>query len=197
MQHNATAIIPFDPQKLAAALKQTTREVAPVGQFLRMEKSGDWVYGIEQDAVPDNAEFAVNPGGFSHGYICWGEGVKLGEVSVPVTDPIPDTGPVPGGGRGWEFQLGIHIKGTNGTLKDTDMIYRVSSVGGKRAIAGLASLVSEKLIANDAKMVPVITLGSDSYKHKEFGKIFVPVFEVTKWMPMPATEKQKPQAKRK
>ena len=95
----STAVVPFDPSKLAVTLKRVSREAAPNAAFLKMEKSGDWVHGIGQDPVPEATEMLVNPGGFQHGYICWGEGEKLGENVVAVTDVLPDPGPVPPGAQ--------------------------------------------------------------------------------------------------
>jgi hypothetical protein len=182
------SVIPFDPSKLAASLKQVTREVAPTGSFLKMGKDGEWVYGIEQDTVPESAEFMVNPAGFVHGYVVWHEknAEKLFESCLPVTDALPENGPLPAGGKGFEFQLGLHLKGVSGKTKDTDMLFRTSSVGGKRAVAGLASLVSDKLMNGDGKIVPVVTLNTDNYTHKQYGKIYVPMFDIVRWIAMPA-----------
>jgi energy-coupling factor transporter ATP-binding protein EcfA2 len=124
---------------------------------------------------------------------------KLGEVIAPVTDALGDTGPVPGGGKAWEFQLGMHLKGVSGKgeLADMELVYRSSSVGGKRAIGGLALLVSQKLSEGDANMVPVVTLSSESYKHKQYGKIYTPVIDIVKWVPMPKAQAAAPKAEAK
>jgi len=194
----SNAIVPFNAAKLAMALKKTSREAAPSGAFLKMDKTGAWIFGVEEEEVNDTEQFMVNPEGFQHGYVAWGDSEKLGEVIAPVTEQLADTGPVPGGAKGWEFQLGAHFKQTDG---DLDLVYRSSSVGGKRAIAGLASEVSEKLLAGDPKCVAVVTLSSDSYKHKQYGKIYTPVITVFKWIAMPSeaapkTAPAKPAAKK-
>jgi hypothetical protein len=196
----STSVVPFDRNKLAAALKQTSREAAPAASFLRMDKTGSWAFGVEADEVPADAEFAVNPEGFAHGYVAWGEGEKLGEVIGPVTDAIPETGPVPGGARGWEFQLGMSLKGApNSVMAGLDLTYRASSVGGKRAIAALSKQIAERLEEGEDALVPVITLGSDSYKHKQYGKIYNPVFEIVRWVKVEqlVEEAAKPKAKAK
>lgn len=182
-----TAIIPFDPNKLAMSLRQVAREAAPMAAFLKMDKTGAWVYGANTEEVEDGTEFLVNPNGFQHGYVCWAaEGSeKLGEVIAPVSDALGDTGPVPGGGRAWEFQLGMHLKGMKGELADMELVFRSSSVGGKRAIAGLAQQVAQKLADGEQNMVPVVTLSSESYKHKKYGKIYTPVIDIVRWTTMP------------
>ena len=182
----ASDLIPFggngaltDPSKLAAALQNVSREAAPSGLFLRMGKDGVWIVGIEMEPVEDGAEFAVNPAGFGHGWIAWGKAERLGESFVPLTEAAPAPGPLPDGARGWEQQFGMHLRemGSN-----ADLIYRASSVGGKRAIGALAKEVGAKLAAQDAKCVHVVTLGNDSYKHKEYGKIYVPEFTIERWV---------------
>ena len=185
------APVPFNASKLATALKKTSREAAPSGAFLKMDKTGAWIFGVEEEEVSGTDQFIVNPEGFQHGYVAWGESEKLGEMIAPVTEALPETGPVPGGAKGWEFQLGGHFKQKNG---DLDLVYRSSSVGGKRAIAGLASAVSDKLAAGDPKCVAVVTLSSDSYKHKQYGKIYTPVIEIVAWIAMPGENTSAPKA---
>lgn len=181
----STAVIAFDRSKLAVALRQTSQEAAPSSTFLRLSKVGEWVYGAEADEVPEGAQFLVNPAGFTHGFIAWGEGARLGETNVLVTEPLGEPGPVPAGARGWEFQLGCHLKGLTGETKDTELVYRASSVGGKRAIATLSGLVAKKLSDGGDDFVPVVTLDVDSYKHAQYGKIFTPVLKIVKWVKMP------------
>lgn len=183
------AVIPFDAGKLAASLKQVSREAAPLASFLRMNKQGQWTYGLDATIIAKGTEFMVNPSGFQHGYICWSAAAseKLGETAAPVTDALPEPGPVPVGGRGWEFQLGMHLKGLVGPLENLELVYRASSVGGKRAVATLAEQVANRLVTKgETSVVPVIKLDTDSYKHKQYGTIFVPVLTIARWMQIPA-----------
>lgn len=179
-------LIPFagngaltNPSALATALQNVARESAPNGLFLRMGKDGVWIVGIEMEPVEDDAQFAINPSGFGHGWIAWGKAERLGESFVPLTEAVPQPGPLPDGARGWEQQFGMHLRelGTQ-----ADLIYRASSVGGKRAIGALAKEVGARLAAGDAQCVPVVSLSNDSYKHKEYGKIYVPEFIIERWV---------------
>ena len=188
MTEKMNSVIPFDPAKLSRALLATAREVKSGAAFLRMDKTGAWVYGANADEVDMDSRFMVNPAGFQHGHVAWGDSVKLGEYIGPLTDPLPETGPVPGGcERGWEFQLGMHLLGISGEMKDIELVYCASSVGGKRAISELAQLVGNKLAAlpADGKVVPVVELGSDSYKHQKYGKIYTPIIKLVQWTAMP------------
>jgi hypothetical protein len=179
-------LIPFggngslaNPSQLAAALQNVSRESAPNGLFLRMGKDGVWIVGIEMEPVEDGAEFAINPSGFGHGWIAWGKSERLGESFLPLTEPVPQPGALPEGARGWEQQFGMHLREL---ATGADLIYRASSVGGKRAIGALAKEVGARLAEGDPLCVPVVALGHDSYKHKEYGKIYVPEFTIARWV---------------
>lgn len=180
-----SALIKFDPKKLASALKRTAREAAPVAAFLKMDKTGQWVFGANAEEVSEDDKFIVNPEGFQHGYVAWtkGGGDKLGEVMVPVTDPMPEVGEVPSGAGGWEAQLGCHLKRADG--EGSDLIYRSSSVGGKRAIAQLAESVGDKVAEDSDAVFPIITLDSEDYKHAKYGKIYNPIISIVKWVKAP------------
>jgi len=179
-------LIPFgnngalaDPSKLAAALQNVSRETSPSGMFLRMDKTGTWIIGIEMEPVAEGTEFAVNPAGFGHGWIAWGKLERLGESFVPLVEPIPQPGPLPEGARGWEQQFGMHLRDME---SQTDLVFRSSSVGGKRAVGALAKEVGLRMAEGEEALVPVITLGNDSYKHKDYGRIFVPEFTIERWI---------------
>jgi hypothetical protein len=192
--------LPFDVSRMAAALLQSARESVPSVGFLRMDKSGTWIFGIDAEEIEEDQLFAVNPSGFGHGYVCWTNetvptAAKLGESYVPLIEPLPQNGPVPPTGRGWEFQLGFALKGYKGTQDGVDMVYRTSSVGGKRAISMLSKQVGMKLNAYDVNkkaddIVPLVTLSSDSYPHKRYGKIFIPIINIEKWVKLPTNATQ-------
>jgi len=191
-------LIPFggngalaNPSKLASALQNVARESAPNGLFLRMGKDGVWIIGIEMEPVEDGAEFAVNPAGFGHGWIAWGKAERLGESFVPLTDIVPAPGALPDGARGWEQQFGMHLRDFD---TQADLVFRSSSVGGKRAIGALAKEVGARLADGADKNVAIITLDNDSYKHKEFGKIYVPVFTIERWVTTDSISNQAPAA---
>ena len=53
--------------------------------FLKMDKSGHWVFGVDRDEVEAGSLWAVNPFSFVHGYVAWGMGTALGEKTVAIT----------------------------------------------------------------------------------------------------------------
>ncbi len=150
-----------------------------------MDKRGDWVFGADQTEVDDGTLWAVNPFSFVHGFIAWGDGEVLGEKMVSVSQPLPEMEPAPAGAkRGWETQVGMSLKCISGPDTGLEVRYNVTSVGGKRAVQGLAVAIAQQVESDQSKPVPVVTLKRDHYTHKSYGKIYTPVFEVQEWMSM-------------
>jgi hypothetical protein len=171
---------------LSVALRQLERDVGPAGSvILKMDKRGDWVFGADQTEVDEGTLWAVNPFSFVHGYIAWGDGEVLGEKMVSVSHPLPEMESAPAGAkRGWETQVGMSLKCISGPDNGLEVRYSVTSVGGKRAVQGLAVAIAQQVENDQSKPVPVVTLKRDHYTHKSYGKIYTPVFEVQEWMSM-------------
>jgi len=171
---------------LSVALRQLEKDVGPAGSvILKMDKRGDWVFGADQTEVDEGTLWAVNPFSFVHGYIAWGDGEVLGEKMVSVSHPLPEMESAPAGAkRGWETQVGMSLKCITGPDNGLEVRYSVTSVGGKRAVQGLAVAIAQQVESDQSKPVPVVTLKRDHYTHKSYGKIYTPVFEVQEWMSM-------------
>ena len=171
---------------LSTALRSLEAEVAPAGTvILKMDKTGHWVFGADQTEVEDDAQWAINPFSFIHGFIAWGEGEVLGEKMVSVAEPLPEMEAAPPGAkRGWEPQVGMSLKCLSGEDKDMEARYTVTSVGGKRAVQTLAVAIAEQVEKDPAKPVPVVRLKKDHYQHKSYGRIYTPVFEIVEWVSM-------------
>jgi hypothetical protein len=171
---------------LSVALRQLEKDVGPAGSvILKMDKRGDWVFGADQTEVDEGTLWAVNPFSFVHGYIAWGDGEVLGEKMVSVSHPLPEMESAPAGAkRGWETQVGMSLKCISGPDNGLEVRYSVTSVGGKRAVQGLAVAIAQQVENDQSKPVPVVTLKRDHYTHKSYGKIYTPVLEVQEWMSM-------------
>lgn len=186
---------------MVAALENLARATPTVGTaILKMDKTGAWVFGADQTEVEPKSEWAVNPNSFVHGYIAWGRREVLAEILRPVSEPLPEL-PMPptGAEKGWEAQLGMHLQCVSGQDAGTEVKYTATSMGGRNAIGRLALQVAGHINEERSKGVEVealtpvaiVTLGSDNYKHREYGKVFVPVFEIVRWIGL---EGEKPAA---
>lgn len=153
--------------------------------ILKMDKTGAWVYGADQDEVEDGSEWAVNPFSFVHGYIAWGTAEVLGEKMTGVAQPLPELDEAPKGAqKGWEMQVGMSLKCISGEDKDMEVRYTTTSVGGKKAVQAIAAAIAEQVNKDESKPVPIVTLKKDHYQHKSYGKIYTPVLNVVRFVSM-------------
>ena len=153
--------------------------------ILKMDKTGAWVYGADQDEVEDGSEWAVNPFSFVHGYIAWGTAEVLGEKMTGVAQPLPELDEAPKGAqKGWEMQVGMSLKCISGEDKAMEVRYTTTSVGGKKAVQAIAAAIAEQVNKDESKPVPIVTLKKDHYQHKSYGKIYTPVLNVVRFVSM-------------
>ena len=173
-------------QSLSGALRVAAQQAAPMGVvILKMDRTGHWVFGADQDEVEAGSKWAVNPFSFVHGYVAWGDGKVLGEKLGSMLEPMPEVGEAPpGADKGWEMQVGFSLKCISGEDSGMEARFTATSVGGKRSVQALALAVAEQADKDQSKIVPVVTLGKDHYQHKSYGRIYTPVFEVQSWMSM-------------
>jgi hypothetical protein len=169
---------------LSSALKKL-QTIAPTGAILmKFDKTGTWVFGADSDEVEDGSQWAVNPYSFSHGYIAWGDGAPVGERMASMTDDLPDPGPVPpqADEKGWQMQVAIQLKCMTGQDAGMEVRYATTSVGGRRAVQALGLAIAEQIDKSPTDPVAVVTLQTSSYKHSSYGKVYVPVFEIVRFM---------------
>ena len=178
-------------QSLSSALRTIETDVGGSGGMviLKMDKTGHWVFGADQEEIEADSVWAVNPFSFVHGYIAWGDGQVLAEKMASVAEPLPETGQAPAGAeRGWEMQVGMTLACTNGEDEGMQARYTATSVGGKKAVQALAIAIAEQVDKDQSKPVPLVSLKKEHYQHKSYGRIFTPVFDVVKWVGMDAAE---------
>ena len=168
--------------------------------FLKMGKDGKWTYGSDDVEVASDQVFAANPMGIQHGWIAWKEREQdskepaqlLGERMVPMFQDKPALEDLPAviGGK-WSSQLAIPMKGVGGDDNGVEVLYKVNSIGGNNACAALIDEIIQQVALGVAEVVPLFTLGNDTYKHPAYGKLYTPEFDITGWVTMdgPAADK--------
>lgn len=178
-------------KSLSSILRTIETDVGGSGGMviLKMDKTGHWVFGADQEEVESDSVWAVNPFSFVHGFIAWGDGQVLAEKMASLSEPLPETGPAPAGAeRGWEMQIGMTLACTNGEDEGMQARYTATSVGGKKAVHALGTAIAEQVDKDQTKPVPLVSLKKDHYQHKKYGRIFTPVFDIVKWVGMDAAE---------
>ena len=170
--------------------------------YLRLLKDGDWVFGQEDNAIAKSTEAVVNPLSIKHGYSCWtnrqpgqGKNENLGEIMVGLNAPLPlihelpqHSDPVTGQNCAWKDQMSVDVKFIGGKHKGTQVMWKVSSVGGLNAAKGILDEILARLDMDTPFVCPIITLDSDSYKHATYGKTYTPKIEVVGWMDLEGNE---------
>ena len=177
-------------KSLSTALRTIQADVGPTGTvIIKMDKTGHWVFGADQEEVEADSTWAVNPFSFVHGFIAWGDGDVLAEKMVSVSDPLPEMDDAPAGAkRGWEVQVGMSLKCLTGEDKGMEARYTTTSAGGKRGVQTLAVAIAEQVDKDQTKPVPVVLLKKEHYQHKSYGRIFTPLFDIQSWVSMDGEE---------
>ena len=184
--------LPVKPADLLGSIQKTIAAHAsedPGGvAFLKMEKGGLWVYGADGMEIEEGSLWAVHPASFKVGYIAWEEGNTssgpVGEEMVSITeDPIVLSDLPKLNGGTWAQQVGFQAACVNGEDEGAQVVYKSSAKGGRGAFNDLLQQIMVHYKANPGtdKVVPIVSLGTESYKHKAFGKIYKPVFAVKEW----------------
>lgn len=175
---------------MVSAIAQRSREVVAGGNlaFLKLARDGEWLFGPEDNEVDVDDTFMIHPGTFRHGYCAWGdnkspkEGVLCGELMVPINQATPTLASLEViEFATWKAQSSMQLVCIDGPNKGAEMLYKISSVGGNRAFSKLCGEIAAQAETDPANIFPIVALDLDSYKHKTFGKIYVPVINVEGW----------------
>jgi len=184
--------LPVSASDFIGAIAKTTQRLGTGKEgmsYLKLSKGGFWVYGIDDIEVEEDSQWAVNPNSLAVGYVAWpinGTGKPLGEEMRGITDEpiiesqLPDVGP----NGSWTQQVAMQLMCVSGEDHGTETVFKASSKGGLGGYNKFLNKVMEHFQEAPAttKVVPVIELLVDDYKHPTYGKIFTPVFEVKSWV---------------
>lgn len=181
---------------LKKSVKAARAQVPETGgdQYLRMLTDGNFVFGKSNNELAPDTHLMVNPESFRHGYTCWTnrEGDKsnenLDEQMVPITQPKPAKHELPDLGWPWKDQMSVQLKVMDGAHKGQQLLYKASSVGGMTMMAELLDAFLDQLEVDPETPVLVITLFSDHYPHKKYGRTYTPHFDLVDALPMPGNE---------
>lgn len=163
--------------------------------FLRLLKSGEWVYGQEDTEVEAGSAWAINPMSILHGWVAWKRGQDadnsagpVAEVMVPATLPLPTQDQLPKIDHEplaqWAQQFSFSLVCLTGEDRGEQVLYKTASVGGVAAVDAILNAISAQLDDDPENPVPVVTLEVEDYKHKKHGKTYVPILAIQTWRPL-------------
>ena len=178
--------LPANINTLIQGLEKTSNRIKAGSSdtpFLKLSKGGVWAYGPEDMEVEIGSTWAVHPNSFRTGYCAWGNGELKGEEMRSIVEDPVTLSDLPDVGASWKQQVSCLMYCTNGEDKGTQVLYKASSKGGLKATSGLLDELLHHISESpgDAAIVPLVELDVDSYKHKEYGKIYTPTLTLTGW----------------
>jgi len=180
---------------LASALKKSkvdtssTASGSGVAYLTFSGNGGGYTLGAEQEDVGGCA-IVINPSSFVHGWILWHQQVPTKALTSFVND-LPEKIPNKGRDEAAEargFQAAFLP--VDGEDEDETIIeFTTNSYGGRKAIDGvLNEMIARANGGEEVFLCPVVSLDSDSYFNKNYGKqIYTPKFSVKDWMSVDGT----------
>lgn len=178
--------LPAKISALIADLESATQAMPVSGDdfyFLKLDKAGTWIYGTDETEVDlENSAFVIDPATYCQGFVAWDDGDLVDEQMALAGEPpiargaLADVSPAK-----WQPQVGIALKGISGPDKGAQLLYKVSSKGGTKAVKTLLDEIIKRGKAGETELCPVVFLEVDSYRHKKYGKIFTPILSIESW----------------
>lgn len=176
--------VPANPDDLVSGLQSVTAGISSSGtnMLMRLLKTGVYAYGQENIEPEAGSLWAINPYSIQHGFACWAPGELLGEAMVPFNQMPPAINTLPDYGHSWDQQISMQMKCMTGEDKGTEVTYKGTSVGYRNAAKAIINDIIAQASNDPDHIVPVVDLEVDSYKHKDYGQVFVPVLEIQEWV---------------
>ena len=186
---SAAAFAQAGDQGFSSAKPKSTSGGVP---FLKLDKeTGVWSYGQEDIALPADVRLATFIQSFATGFVAWkGLTLEAKRMAVIGTQPVdPNTLPPVASKTGWEDNVAVAFVicecKSRPELEGTALLFEQRSRGGIEAWNKLydatIARARAKAQTNEDDFVAIVALRNTSYDHKEWGKVFKPVFEVVEW----------------
>jgi len=164
------------------------------GTLIKFTK-GDWVTGDDED-LEENTELVANMDQLMVGWIKWVDqrpaeqimGTVVSGYQAPRRNELGDTNQseweVDDQGRPrdpWQFSNYIVMKTPGEDASEEHLFtYATSSKGGLGAIGALCRDFGKEMRVRPTQF-PIVRLGSDSYRHPEYGRTYVPLIKIVRW----------------
>ncbi len=167
------------------------RAVASDTPFLKFIK-GEFRYGVDDEVLPIETRLVPNMADLKAGYLKWKNGQPADEVMVRIAEgkPIPqredlgdedqsawETDPNGTSLDPWQEVNTLPMKDPK---TEQEFVFTTGSRGGIGAI-GKLSIAYGRQRHKQGDKLPIIKIGSDSYRHKTYGEVPFPTFKIVGW----------------
>jgi len=159
-------------------------------------KNGEYLFGTDQEEIPEGSRFIANMAGLRIGWKHWSDKRVTDERMGPLAEGYrpPARHELDDFDQSkWELddkrQPRDPWQQTNelvlrGLETGDEFVFATSGKGGIGAIGELCKVYG-RLYRQKPGMAPVIELSSDHYNHKTFGKTYFPVLKLVDWIREP------------
>jgi len=174
-----------DDPYLAAASRALSES-----NFLKFQK-GVYVYGVDDEELPIGTLLVPNMPEAKAGWLKWQSGEVVDEKMAPFSaggyayredlgDLDRDAWAVDDDGRPtdpWSETFTLPFKDP---AMGQEFTFTTSSVGGRRAVGKLVQAWRYGLSRGESGL-PIVEIGTDSYKHRKYGKVDFPTLTIKRW----------------
>ena len=101
---------------------------------------------------------------------------------VPFSQQPPAEKTLQDFGVKWDQQVSMQMQCLDGEDTGVNVLYKGTSVGMRNASKTLIDQIINQAAHDPKHVVPVVTLDSDSYMHKNWGKTFTPILDIVRWI---------------
>ena len=159
--------------------------------FLKFDR-GTFKFGLDDDELALDTPLVANMAEAEIGHLKWHNGEVVDEAMVRLADGIKpasredlgdadeskwETDPQGNPIDPWSFTNTVPFKDP---VTECEYIFSTASKGGIRAVGKLCMAYSGERLQNEGKL-PVVKLGSSSYRHKVYGEVYFPTFRIVEW----------------
>jgi hypothetical protein len=147
------------------------------------KRTGEWLFGVEKEPCTGET-FALDLTTLKHGWVQWHQ-KKANRRLVPINAAKPerqeDIHYTDSKGRS-QVDEANEARSLEGTFEDgTRFLYETNSYGGRKAVDSVLEQLFIRAAQNSPFLFPHVELNSESYDHKEWGKLWNPQLTVTAW----------------
>lgn len=173
----------------AYAAEASTRTI--VGTLLKFAK-GEWTKGQNDNVVPLGTKFVADMRNVMVGWIRWENKKPVEHRIGRIADNYrPEARPSLGYNDKSQWEIDEKSDKANDPWQQTSLLFLMSqesgiftwspsSAGGRNAVIKLCGAYG-KLFRQHPGHLPVMEIGTDSYRHAEYGKTFVPEMRIVGW----------------
>jgi hypothetical protein len=168
---------------------KTASRVATAASFLKYVK-GVFVFGIDEAELALGTELVPNMTEVRIGWLRWKNGEVVEENMAAwavghayredLGDLDRDLWEIDDNGKPIDPYSETATLPLKNPRTGEEFTFSTSSTGGRQAVAKLVYAWRHGVTQGKSGL-PVIALGSDTYKHKKFGPVHFPVFKIVRW----------------